>query len=88
MELCMSMDLHEELCGEEAVESITFPGYFRFCKSHQEQLNQIREELESGSWERNIRNKDSAVDRFCVSPGCPNRPLYGDDYCPSCRDDG
>lgn len=77
-----------DICEEEPVESTTFPGIFRFCRTHQDQLDEIGEELRSGAWERNVRNKDSAMERYCVTPGCPNRPLYGDEYCPHCRDDG
>lgn len=81
MTVCESGDL----CDGEAVESTTFPGVFRFCGPHQGQLDEIAQELRDGAWDRNVRNKESVNERYCSTPWCHNRPVYGGDYCPDCN---
>lgn len=81
MDLCLSGDG----CGDVAVESSTFPGVYRFCKWHQERLDSIREWLEAGAWERNVRNKESSIITICETVGCSNRPVYGSDHCDECQ---
>lgn len=79
--LCLSGDF----CAEEAVESSIFPGMYRFCRRHQEQLDLVAGRLEEVRWRNNIRNKTTAEERFCATLGCDNRPLYTSDYCAQCN---
>lgn len=71
-------------CSEEAVGSTTFPGEFRFCKDHQGQLDQIFMDLKDRAYEKSHLNKADVILKFCESPGCPNRPVYGSDFCAEC----
>lgn len=84
LDICHSFDVHERPCEGEPVESTTFPGKYRFCQPHQDQLDRIREELERGAWERNVRNKQGAEETCCENPGCSNRPVYGYAHCKEC----
>lgn len=45
----------------------------------------IREHLEDKAWQSNIRNKEDALELFCETSGCPNRPIYGGEYCVECN---
>lgn len=80
MAFCISGDM----CDEPAVESSTFPGVFRFCQTHQERLDAVKEHMDDIKWQKNIRNKAEAQERFCETRGCSNRPVYGNDYCVEC----
>lgn len=74
-------------CDEVAVASYAFPEQKRFCRKHQEELDKIREELESKAWENNVRNKQNAIGpagEFCATAGCGYVPLYGKEYCSGC----
>ncbi len=74
-----------DFCTDVPVESKMFPGVFRFCQKHQERLDAIREFLEAGAWERNVRNKEGSIITICETIGCSNRPVYGSDYCSGCQ---
>lgn len=85
IELCQSSV--ETGCKEIAVHSTMFPEHKRFCRKHQDELDKIREELESRAWENNVRNKENAVGpagKYCASPGCSHSPLYGKEFCARC----
>ena len=80
---CLSGDL----CDGEAVESTTFPGIYRFCRKHQDQLDYIRGGIKQKNFEMSAQNKSQVTERFCETPDCPNRPVYGGDYCADCQGD-
>lgn len=71
-------------CDEVAVPSSTFPEFSWFCQTHQEELDEIREELESKAWENNVRNKENAIGAFCETAGCEHPPMLGGSYCAVC----
>lgn len=79
--VAMCMDPY---CTERAVPSTTFPDKLRFCQPHQEVLDRCREEMNHASFKKSPRNKANVNERFCETSGCPNRPVYGGDYCADC----
>lgn len=81
--VCQSGDI----CGEEAVESTMFPGISRFCEHHQAQLDEVRSQLKDRAFAKSHLNKADVIITFCETPGCPNRPVYGSDYCAECSGD-
>lgn len=84
MNLCLSGDY----CAEEAVESTAFPGQFKFCQKHQDALDASREHLHMRNFKNKAKNyKGEELDRYCTSPGCAGRPVYGGDYCHDCNGD-
>lgn len=84
MNLCMSGDI----CVEMPVESTTFKGQFRFCQKHQEVLDRVREELGQRNFRTKRQNyKGADLERYCETPGCYGRPVYGGDYCHDCHGD-
>jgi hypothetical protein len=84
MNECMSGDI----CADEPVESTIFPGSFRFCKSHQDRLDFVRDELAKKNFKTKVQNyKGAEIERYCETSGCSERPLYGSDYCYDCNGD-
>lgn len=81
-------------CTKKAVESSSFAGLFLFCKQHQKRLDNVKSVLGSDAWAKDIRNKEKrgnrpamkeGAERFCATPGCPERPLYISDFCLDCQ---
>lgn len=73
-----------DLCDGEAVESTMFPRVFRFCQKHQEQLDWVRGVIKKKNFENSAQNKTHATENYCETDGCPNRPIYGSEYCATC----
>lgn len=81
----MSKCISGSPCFGEAVESHTFPGVFRFCASHQAQLDGVKETMGDQQWQKTLRGKGEPEPKFCAESGCSNRPIYGSDYCEECN---
>lgn len=84
-ELEVAICISGDECGEEAVESTTFPGTRRFCEKHQVQLDGVAAAMRDRTFKVSAQNKEDVKHTYCATPGCPNRPIYTQDYCAECN---
>jgi hypothetical protein len=81
-------ECHTPGCSHEAVSSNAFPDSRLWCPGCQVRLDRCRDEMQDRSWKQSHHNKDGVNERYCVTPGCSHRPVYGGEFCAECSGEG